>query len=179
LSYGRLGANGQERSGIEKSFTEEELQKVEKVFVEHCKIILNRVSLFELTSWRLTLHLLKSFDDKYIDEYMAKSLKYDKNVVIYIYYLTSSWIGSGVSYEIKNAPYDYVTPKRIIEAIDNMIASKELFTLEQDTQERAAAFYLNSLGKVSYDGNITQKDAIAFLEEKKQNKFGLSQNSVI
>ena len=69
--------------------------------------------------------------------------------------------------------------KRIIEAIDNMIASKELFTLEQDAQERAAAFYLNSLGKVSYDGNITQKDAIAFLEEKKQNKFGLSQNSVI
>ena len=48
-----------------------------------------------------------------------------------------------------------------------MIASGELFNLEQDVQERAAAFYLNSLGKVSYDGHVAQKDAIAFLEEKK------------
>ena len=91
----------------------------------------------------------------------------DKNIVVYIYNLTSSWIGSGVSYEVKKAPYDYITHERILEAIDNMIASGELFNLEQDAQERAAAFYLNSLGKVSYDGHITQKDAIAFLEEKK------------
>ena len=142
-------------------------QKVEEVFVEHCKGILNRVSLFDLTRWRMTLHLLKSFDDKYVDEYMAESLKNDKNIVVYIYNLTSSWIGSGVSYEVKKAPYDYITHERILEAIDNMIASGELFNLEQDTQERAAAFYLNSLGKVSYDGHIAQKDAIAFLEEKK------------
>ena len=143
------------------------MQKVEEVFVEHCKGILNRVSLFDLTRWRMTLHLLKSFDDKYVDEYMAESLKNDKNIVVYIYNLTSSWIGSGVSYEVKKAPYDYITHERILEAIDNMIASGELFDLEQDAQERAAAFYLNSLGKVSYDGHITQKDAIAFLEEKK------------
>ena len=91
----------------------------------------------------------------------------DKNIVVYIYNLTSSWIGSGVSYEVKKAPYDYITYERILEAIDNMIASGELFNLEQDVQERAAAFYLNSLGKVSYDGHVAQKDAIAFLEEKK------------
>ena len=167
LAYGKLEAKGQERADIEKSFTEEELQKVEEVFVEHCKGILNRVSLFDLTRWRMTLHLLKSFDDKYVDEYMAESLKNDKNIVVYIYNLTSSWIGSGVSYEVKKAPYDYITHERILEAIDNMIASGELFNLEQDTQERAAAFYLNSLGKVSYDGHITQKDSVAFLEEKK------------
>ena len=143
LAYGKLEANGQERAAIDKSFTEEELEKVEEVFVEHCKGMLNRVSLFDLTRWRMTLHLLKSFDDKYIDEYMAESLKYDKNIVVYIYNLTSSWIGSGVSYEVKKAPYDYITHERILEAIDNMIASGELFNLEQDVQERNCIFLSN------------------------------------
>jgi hypothetical protein len=179
LAYGRLAAEGVERTEIEKSFSLPELEIIEKAFVERCKFILTDNNLIELPKWRMTLHLLKAFDITYANEYMTEAIKDDKNVVIYIFDISSSWIGSGVSYEIKNAPYDYVTPERIIEAIDNMIASGDLFALDQDAQERAAAFYLKILGKVSYDGHITQKDAIAFLEEKKQNKSGLSQSSVI
>ena len=167
LAYGRLAANGVERTEIEKTFSLSELENVEKAFVERCKIILINVNLLELPQWRMTLHLLKSFDAKYTDEYMAEVLKCDKNIVAYILNISSAWIGNGVSYEIQKPPYDYVTVEKIIDAIDRMIASRELFDLDQNAQERAAAFCLDRLGKTSYDGHVTQEDAIAFLKEKK------------
>ena len=167
LAYGRWHAKGQERTSIEKALTEEELIEIEKEFAIQCKKLLDGNSIFGFPRWRMTLHLLKHFDSDFINDYMVKEMKSDLAVVKYIFDLSSSWKGGGISYEISKPPYDYVTHERVIEAIDNMIASGELFNLEQDAQERAAAFYLNNLGKVSYDGHIAQKDAIAFLEEKK------------
>lgn len=177
LAYGRWHGKGQERTEIEKAVTEDELIEIEKTFTEQCKKILSKTSLFDFPRWRMTLHLLNYFDSAFIDEYMVETLVADVSIVKYIFDISSMWRGSGISFEINKPPYKYVTPEKIIAAIDNLIASEKLFELEQDVQERAAAFYLDHLGKVSYDGHITQRDAIAFLEEKKKHKFDSSPKS--
>ena len=169
LAHGKLAAKGTQGSELEKIFSVVELENIEKAFVERCKAILKDENLFNLPGWRMTLHLLKSFDRDFVDDYMSKAMQLDKNVVIYIRDLSSTWVGSGISYEIKVAPYDYVTKERIVEAIESMLKSGELFALGQDIQERAAAFYLNHLGKTSYSNHITQKSTIAFLEKHKLN----------
>ena len=167
LAYGKLAANGQEQTSKEKSFTEEELSVIEKAFVDRCKEALETISIFDISKWRMILHLLRSFDCDFTDKYMESALESDTAVVKYIFNISSAWQGTGISYEIQKPPYDYVTDIRITEAIEHLIETGTLFDLDQDVQERAAAFYLNSKGLVSYDGCVTQGDAIKFLHEQK------------
>lgn len=167
LAYGRLAANGTERTEYNKLFTLEELELLEKSFTDKCKTILEQVSLFDLPKWRMTLFLLNSFDADYTKKYISSSTNNDIHAIKYILDITSAWTGNGISYEIKESPYEFITKERIIQAIENTIASKELFNLDEEYQLRAAAFYLFHKGKVSYDGHVSQKDARTFLESKK------------
>ena len=171
LAHGRGTAKGEERSDLKKSFTVEELNLVEKTFVVRCKQILESKNLFDLPRWRMMLTLLDAFDKEYTDDYVSKAMQVDANVVAYISFISSTWIGSGVSYEIYNPPYLHTTRERILEAIDNLIKSQELFTLKEETQYQAGAFYLHSQEPTKrnwLDGHIPQKAVISFLESKKK-----------
>lgn len=167
LAYGRFEVE-EPRTDIEKSFTEEELDCIEKAFVTRCRNILKECTLFSLPRWRITLYLLKKLDKSYIDDYMSSAMDFDYNVVAYVSYISSSWRGSGISYEIKKPPYEYVAEERILQAIDNLLASQELFSMEKELQERAAAFYLYKQGGKTHSNSISQKDAISFLENKRE-----------
>lgn len=173
LAYGRLAAKGQERVELKKSFTETELNLVEQAFVARCKEILARNNMFKLPRWRMTLTLLDAFDKDYTDDYMSKAMEADANVVSYLPFIMSTWVGNGVSYEVNAPPYEYITKARILEAIDNLIESKELFTFEDEIQYQAAAFYLRwngATGQDWYDGHIPQSKTVEFLESKKREK---------
>lgn len=165
LAYGRLGAKGEERSDIKKIFELTELESLEQTFTERCKILLNEVSLFELSHWRMTYFLLKNFDNVFTMEYVSEKMKEDKNVVLFLSELVSRWVGSGVSYQIQDPPYEHISKERILEALTNLHNSKELFELDDEVQRRAAAFYLDAKGQTSYRDTVSQTSADKLLEE--------------
>ena len=78
-----------------------------------------------------------------------------------------SCLDNGIAYEIHNPPYEYATQERIITAIDNLISSQELFSLEEDIQQLAAAFYLNSQGHTGYAVTYPKKQQQSFWIVKK------------
>ena len=99
LGYGRLAANGVERE-FGKAITLEELEEIEKVFLEKVKQVLRVMGLFDLNKWRMTLHLIQSFDEEYTNSYLNEALSNDKNVLVFLSNFVIEWTGSGVEYEI-------------------------------------------------------------------------------
>jgi len=79
--------------------------------------------------------------------------------------LVSRWVGSGVSYQIQDPPYEHISKERILEAIENLHNSKELFELDSEVQRRAAAFYLDANGQIPYRDAVSQKSADKLIEE--------------
>lgn len=96
---------------------------------------------------------------------MRENLKKDVNIMKWLVEITSEFIGSGVSYEIRKPPYEYLEPEDILKAIDNVRNTKVLFELDEDIQCRAAAFYLNSQGQRTVMDHISQKEAKELLEK--------------
>lgn len=168
LAYGRLAADGVERTEYDKIVSLEQLEEIEAVFTERCKLIFNYITIFDCPKWRMVYHLLKSFDVEYTDAYMRENLKQDVNVVKWLVEITSEFIGGGVSYEIRKPPYEYLDHDCILQSIENLKNSKALFELDEDVQCRAAAFYLNLQGQKTVIGHISQKAAKELLNKWKK-----------
>lgn len=168
LGFGRLAANGQERTEYGKMISIEELEKIEKEYATQCKIVFAKTSLFDLPSWRMTYHLWKNFDSGYVSSYLSEKFKGDNNVVIYLDELVGEWSGSGISYEVSKLEDEYITKDRILEAIKNLISNKKLFDLSERTQRKAAAYYLSDKQEVGYRGEVSQKVADDWLKEQKK-----------
>lgn len=166
LAYGRLAANGTEH-GYKKVFTLEQLLSIEKVFSEKVKITLSTSNLFEISDWRMILHLLQAFDQEFADEYLINAFKDNKNILSFLWDSTPAWIGVSVSYEIRDSYSKYLSKEQILKAINECVDSKEIFSLPNETIRRSAAFYLHSIGKVSWDGNISQEDADKLIDDWK------------
>ena len=167
LGYGRLAADGVERTEYEKIVSLEQLEEIESVFTARCKAIFDSITIFDCPKWRMVYHLLKSFDNEYAESHMRENLKNDVNIMKWLVEITSEFIGSGVSYEIRKPPYEYLEPEDILKAIDNVRNTKVLFKLDEDVQCRAAAFYLNSQGQRTVMDHISQKEAKELLEKWK------------
>lgn len=165
LGYGRLAADGAERTEYGKIVSLEQLEEIESVFTARCKAIFDSISIFDCPKWRKVYHLLKSFDKEYAESHMRENLKKDVNIMKWLVEITSEFIGSGVSYEIRKPPYEYLEPEDILKAIDNVRNTKVLFELDEDIQCRAAAFYLNSQGQRTVMDHISQKEAKELLEK--------------
>lgn len=167
LAYGRLAANGVERTEYDKILSLEQLEEIESVFTARCKTLFGDMPIFNCPKWRMVYHLLKSFDTEYAESHMRENLKNDVNIVKWLVEITSEFIGSGVSYEIRKPPYEYLAVEDILKAIDNVRNTKVLFKLDEDVQCRAAAFYLNSQGQQTVMNHISQKEAKELLEKWK------------
>lgn len=165
LGYGRLAADGAERTEYGKIVSLEQLEEIESVFTARCKAIFDSISIFDCPKWRMVYHLLKSFDNEYAEAHMRENLKNDVNIMKWLVEITSEFIGSGVSYEIIKPPYEYLEPEDILKAIDNVRNTKVLFELDEDIQCRAAAFYLNSQGQRTVMDHISQKESKELLEK--------------
>ncbi len=164
LGYGRLAAQGEER-GYEKVISLEELLIVEKEFSERVKVLLNINSMFDFADYRMVLYLMENFEAEYTEERMKLELQKDINVLKYLNSTVSTWIGSGVSYEVSKKYEERMSKARILEAIQNERMTKTLFELSKDSQRLCAAFCLKEDGQTDYDGHVTQEDADKLLSE--------------
>ena len=167
LGFGRLAANGEERTEYGKILSLKELEEIEKEYVIQCRQVFAEISLFDLRNWRMSYHLWRSFDSEYIADYLRDKFKDDKNVAIYLYEFVGTWTGSGISYEVHKKEDEYILRIRILEAIKNLLSNNKLFDLDKDTQRRVAAYYLTENNKVDYRGNVTQNEADAWLKEQR------------
>ena len=168
LGFGRLAANGQERTEYGKIISIEELEKIEKAYAVQCRIVFAQTSFLDLRSWRMIYHLWRSFDDKYIKSYLLEEFKEDKSVVKYLDELVGEWSGTGISYEVNKKEDDYITKDKILVSINNLIKNKQLFDLSENVQRKAAAYYLSDKQAVGYRGEVSQKIADEWLKEQKQ-----------
>lgn len=164
LAYGRLAANGQERTEISKILTLDDLLVLEQEFVKRCATILQQDSLFSAKSWTMTYYLINAYDHNFTDELMKKELLKDENVVKFIRYFIGQWEGDGISYEIKQ-PIDYLSNEQILKSINNLLQNKMLFSLEEDYQYRAGAFYIAMTNKERMKEHIPQKEIAQLLSK--------------
>ncbi len=169
LGFGRLAANGIERTEYEKLVSIEELEQMEKEYATQCKIIFAQTSIFDLHSWRMAYYLWKNFDSGYVSIYLSEQFKEDNKVIIYLDELVGEWSGSSISYEIAKKEDEFISRDRILEAINNSIASKRLFDLPIRAQRKAAAYYLSENKEVGFRGEVSQKATDCWLNQQKSN----------
>lgn len=167
LAYGRLAANGVERGEYSKWLTLEELEEVEHKFALRSKEILKENNLLELEGWRHVYHLLTNYDNEYIEEYMEQALKNYKNVARFLLLYANEWVGGSITYQIRKPVLKYIDTSKIMNAIDSLVATQELYDLDNEIQERVAAFYLYENGNRDYEGHISQQTARDQLEKWK------------
>ena len=116
LAYGRLAANGKEESD-NKIITLEELIKLESVFVERMKTVLNSINLFDCEYWRMPAYLIEKFDKDYYEDYIEETLKNDINILKFLSSSVVVWIGSGKQYEIQDTYKKHLSDETILKAI--------------------------------------------------------------
>lgn len=169
LAYGRLAANGIEHTSYSKWLTLDELKEIEEVFTCCCKELLKGKNLFDWKQWRMVHQLLTNFDGEFIDKYMNKAFNDNKNIAKFLLLYTNKWVGSNISYQIGNKNFKYLNSDKIMQAIENLSSTKELFELDEDTQERVAVYYLYNNGVKEYDNTVSQKEAQKQLAKWKKN----------
>lgn len=133
LAYGRLTANGEERN-YAKVITLEELEKIEVAFVEKLKQVLTEHSLFDFDEWRLVCHLMECFAPDFMRTYMENELKSNFCIVKYLIKSVGVWTGLGKEYEVNDSYKKYLTEERVLQAIESLKQSRELFTMSEDIQ---------------------------------------------
>lgn len=166
LGYGRLAANGQERD-YKKVLPLEELIQLEDTFTQKVKDMLKEHNLFDLRDWRMVCYLLECFDSDYVKKYLTDVLNDDKNIVKYINGSINIWTGSGTEYEVKEEYKKYLTEDRVLQAIESLKQSGDLFLMPQQIQNNCGAFFLSFSGKRNYHENIAQSDVDELLNSWK------------
>lgn len=166
LGYGRLAANGTQRN-YKKVITVEELVELEKIYCDKVKLILKSENLFCIDGWKRIFYLLECFEPDYINVYLSNSFKEDKNILSFLAGEVAIWSGSGISYEIGEDYKKYLNTEVILTAIDTQRKNGELFLMSKRVQNCCGAFYLNSIGKRNFEGDISQSDVDALLDSWK------------
>ena len=72
-----------------------------------------------------------------------------------------------IDYQIQKEPYKFITKQRINEAIDSMVANKELFKMDIDILRRAVAVLLSYQGEADSEGYINQTLVDKWIEKNK------------
>jgi hypothetical protein len=142
LAYGRLAADGLERTEYDKIFTLDGLQACERAFSARVKELLERTNIFSFGKWRMTLYLMENFEPEFTREHLEKEFVNDESVLRYIEGSVSKWIGSGISYEVHNSYETYLTKERVLQAIQNQKKNAGIYLLPEEVQYAAVAFYL-------------------------------------
>lgn len=143
LGYGRLAANGEAQSGG-KIITLEELEQIEMIFTEKAEEVVAEKNLFDLERWSHIYYLLEHFDPGYTKTYLESALRKDANVLKYAAESIKTWTGTGISYEVKDSYKKYLTQERVLQAIEALKKSRELFSMSDEIQHKCAAFCLKA-----------------------------------
>ena len=168
LGYGRLAANGDERKEYKHIISLDQLFEIERKFVEKCRSIFCDKSLLELKAWRTTLYVWGCLDKDYVEKYLSDKMKDDRNVIIYLRTIVGEWRSpKTIDYQLQKEPYKFITKQRINEAINSMVANKELFKMDIDIQRRAVAVLLSYQGEADSEGYINQTLVDKWIEKNK------------
>ena len=157
LAYGRLAAEGQERSEFAKLLSLEGLLALETAFADRVKEVMKDRSLLTFRRWRMILHLLENFDANFISEYMPQELLHDESILRYIEGSVSKWIGSEISYEVSNDYEKYLSKDQVLNAINNQRQNRNLYSLPQEVQVASVAFYLHENEGCTHRHSLTSK----------------------
>ncbi|MGI5906640.1 MAG: KAP family P-loop NTPase fold protein [Candidatus Pararuminococcus gallinarum] len=141
LGYGRLAAEGQEKN-YKKVITLNELVIVEAIFTKRIKEILKTRSLFDFSKWNIIYYLLNSFDPEYTKHYLDSVLTQDENILWFLGYFVTVWIGSGKEYEIQEGYADFFSTERVFRAIEVCRKNGVFFKFPEELQHKCAAFFL-------------------------------------
>lgn len=157
LSHGRLAAKEGEEI-VKKVLTLKELLEIEPVFTERVKQDLKGQSLFDFKKWNMICYLLEHFDATYMREYLEAALQEDRNVVGYLNRIVYV-VGLGISrrYYVDNVDTDHLTKERIMEAIQSVRVSRELFSMPKHIQNKCAAFFLKMNGDTDMYGDVFEE----------------------
>lgn len=166
LAYGRLSANGTERD-YNKVITLNELIVLEGTFSKRTKQILEEISMFDFSEWRMVYHLLENFDPGFMSPYLDTALCEDANVLKFFSQFVNSWHGAGVRYEILNQYTERFTAVRILEAIKNCREKGQFFTLPVEVQNKTGAFFLSQSRDAAHIDDVYQADVDTLLESWK------------
>ena len=98
-------------------------------------------------------------------------MKIVDNILYYLDEMVSFFEGSyGNGYEVIKTSNDLLTKEQILEAIQNIKNSRDLFDLPDKVINKSVAFYLDSIGEKDYSGHVRQKAVDAIISKWKENK---------
>ena len=166
LAYGRLAANGIENKEYEKIISINDLEAIEKRYLDRCSALFQSNSIFNADNWRMTIYLLKSFDKNYVDQLIEKELLSDENVIKFLKSFINEWRGGGIHYEIVSH-LEYITEDRVLSAIKNLKENGALYAMNLDDQCRAMASYMFFTGEYNTNQHIAKSET-----EKELAKWG-------
>lgn len=158
LGYGRLAAEGEEHD-YKKVISLEELLQLESVFTQKVKDMLREHNLFDFVDWKRICYLLEYFDAEFIKKYFVEVFVDEKNIVKYLDTSVTMWTGSSIEYETKDDYKKYLTEDRVLQAIEFLKNSGDLFSMPKQIQRKCVAFFMHSSEKLNYHGEVAQADA--------------------
>lgn len=154
LGYGRFAAKGKETAEY-KIIPLDNLIQLENAFIQKAETMLETNSLFDFVYWERIGFLLECYDPEFLKQYYAEAFHDSKNIAMYCASSVSEWTGSGTEYEVKDDYKKYLTDHQIMQAIESLRISGDLFSLPSIVQNKCAAFSLFFEGMKNYHGNIS------------------------
>ena len=168
LAHGRLAAKGNERTGLHKLITAEDIPTIENAFMDRVKALLETTSLFLFGKWRMVLYLMGCFDAEFTASYLCLELQQDESIVRYLEDSVSKWIGAGISYEVNKTYEKYLTKDRVLQAIESQKANGNLYQLPIEVQYASVAFSIYSIDETMGDHGISQESIKKVLDQWKR-----------
>lgn len=169
LAFGRLAAKGQERQEYEKLIDISELESLEKMFIQRIKELIKKENILDFKYSLMVTYLIESFDPKFYEEYFNKEYFKDKlNVLKFLELSAAKWTGSISSWQINDSYKKYLTDEKILDAIQQALADKSLWSLTKKARNIVATFYLLKNQAEKTDNEVNQEQAEAILKQWKE-----------
>lgn len=162
LGYGRLAGKNLDES--KQTITLEELNEIEKAFVERINFLATIDTIFEAKSLLFVNYFWESFDLKSCEEYFLEKLKDDYYKLKFICKLSTSWVGTGgKGFSFYEENYNkYLTKEQIYSLIQsyNKETLVDIFTPEDVIK---LAFFI--LNHDTSKEHVTEKEAKLLVEK--------------
>lgn len=163
LAYARLAGQTSDSDG--QIINLEQLEKLEKEYVEKIRNIAESESILEIPNFRMAFYIWESFDKDGATSYINKLFENTVNKLKFMSANSGKWIGtrgSGWDYDAKSY-VEYITKEELYDIVDN-IDKDTLFELSELEQIKVASFYLN-YNKNENDDRVNEETALELVNK--------------
>ena len=143
IAYGRLAA-GKSENISEQIISLQQLEELEKLFVERIKVLINNENLMDAESFSMIIYLWECFDEESVRKYIDKIFVNDINKLKFISRFATKWRGTGGGGWFYNSKHysKYITDEEIYNLIKKYDKSQMNIFSELE-QIKLASFVLN------------------------------------